>query len=98
MHTPKGRDGGGGGGFRYDISLFFGIPAGFAGWPDAQLSAWLLVTDMIFAGDAPDIVKLGTMNALAKDLERFRPITLLEPIYKCVMATFSRRLMEMLHN
>ena len=41
--------------------------------PSDYLEPWLLVTDMIFAGDAPDVVKLGTMNALAKDLERFRP-------------------------
>ena len=37
--------------------------------PSDHLEPWLLVTDMIFAGDAPDVVKLGTMNALAKDLE-----------------------------
>ena len=50
---------------------------------DHVLTPWLLVTVMIFAGEAVDELKLGTVSPLPKDLARFRPVTLLEPIYKC---------------
>ena len=39
----------------------------------------------------------GSRSPLPKDLERFRPVTLLEPIYKCCMAAMSGRLLLLLH-
>ena len=53
---------------------------------------------MIFAGETVDSLKLGTLSPLYKDVARFRPITLLEPIYKCCMASMSRRLAQLLYN
>ena len=46
---------------------------------DEHLRPWLDVTGMLFAGETVDELKLGTVSPLPKDLERFRPITLLEP-------------------
>ena len=43
-----------------------------------------------------DALKLGTVSPLYKDLSRFRPVTLLEPIYKCCMATMGHKLSELL--
>ena len=48
---------------------------------DHVLAPWLSITELIFAGEAPDRLKLGTVSPLPKDLARFRPVTLLEPIY-----------------
>ena len=64
---------------------------------DEHLQPWLNVTGMFFAGETVDELKLGTVSPLPKDLERFRPITLLEPIYKCCMATMSGKLLLLLH-
>ena len=64
---------------------------------DHVLAPWLLVTEMLFAGEAVDELKLGTVSPLPKDLARFRPVTLLEPIYKCCMAAMAGRLLSSLH-
>jgi hypothetical protein len=55
------------------------------------------VTRMIFAGETVEEGKLGTVGPLTKDLSRFRPITLLEPIYKCCMGTVAKRTAVLLH-
>ena len=47
-------------------------------------------------GDTVDALKLGTVSPLYKDLSRFRPVTLLEPIDKCCMATMGHKLSELL--
>ena len=50
--------------------------------------------------EEPELVlylKLGTVSPLVKDLARFRPVTLLEPIYKCCMATMAAKLLHALH-
>ncbi len=65
--------------------------------PDDMLEPWLMVTDMFFAGETVEELKTGTVTPLIKDLQRFRPITLLEPIYKCCMAVMSTRLLKLFH-
>ena len=62
-----------------------------------MLATWLPVTRMIFAGETVEEGKLGTVGPLTKDLSRFRPITLLEPIYKCCMGTVAKRTAVLLH-
>ena len=66
---------------------------------DADLEPWLLVTRMIFAGEMVDALTLGTVSPLAKDAfgERWRPVTLLEPIYNATMLAWSRRALRVLH-
>ena len=60
---------------------------------DEILAPWLTVTAMFFAGEVVDELKLGTVSPLPKDLSKFRPVTLLEPIYKCCMAAMASRLL-----
>ena len=64
---------------------------------DNILEPWLLITDMFFAGEAVDEMKLGTISPLPKNEQKFRPVTLLEPIYKCCMAHMSGKLLHLLH-
>ena len=64
---------------------------------DRELEPWLLITKMFFAGEVVDELKLGTVSPLPKDQSRFRPVTLLEPIYKCCMSFMSAKLMRVLH-
>ena len=45
---------------------------------DEDLSPWLEVTAMIFAGETVDCLKYGTLSPLYKDLSRFRSVTLPE--------------------
>ena len=66
------------------------------GLEDEELRQWLTITAMIFAGEAVDEIKLGTVAPQPKDHERFRPITLLEPIYKACMAWMSSCLLRLL--
>eukprot|EP00964_Phaeocystis_antarctica_P006686 scaffold3612_cov75-Phaeocystis_antarctica.AAC.2 len=60
---------------------------------DELLEPWWVVTGMFFAGEMVDELRTGTVNPLPKDESRFRPVTLLEPIYKCCMATMAGRLL-----
>ena len=64
---------------------------------DELLKPWLEVTGMFFIGEMVDEMRTGTVTPLPKDELRFRPITLLEPIYKCCMATMAGRLLHALH-
>ena len=64
--------------------------------PRERLRDWLPVTDMIFAGEPVDVLLMGIVSPLAKDEKRFRPVTLLEPIYKCVCMTIMGRIMVIL--
>jgi len=54
---------------------------------DHILKPWLEITGLFFAGEVPDELKLGVVSPLAKDEEKFRPVVLLEPLYKVCMAT-----------
>ena len=64
---------------------------------DHILAPWLVITEMFFAGEVPDELKLGVVSPLAKDEEKFRPVVLLEPLYKVCMATMSSRVLNSLH-
>ena len=64
---------------------------------DHILEPWLEVTGMFFAGEVVDELKLGTVSPLPKSLGAFRPVTLLEPIYKCCMGAMASRLLHALH-
>ena len=52
---------------------------------------------MFFAGEVVDELKMGIVSPLPKNLEAFRPVTLLEPLYKCCMATMSGKVLRFLH-
>ena len=61
---------------------------------DSQLEPFLHMTHLIFAGETPSVLKLGDVAPLPKDLERARPVTCLDAIYKVVDAAIARRLEE----
>ena len=69
---------------------------------DEHLQPWLDDTAMFFDGKTAcrrtQAWQFGTVSPLPKDLEQFRPVTLLEPIYKCCMATMSGKLLLLLHD
>ena len=65
--------------------------------PDEHLQPWLLVTGMILAGEMVGELQLGVVVPILKNEGAFRPITLLEPIYKCCTARVSERLAQVLH-
>jgi hypothetical protein len=60
---------------------------------DTQLLPILAITNLIFAGEAPEIIKLGTIVPLPKDLKRARPIKYLDVIFKIVDKAVGTRLM-----
>ena len=55
---------------------------------DHVLEPWLRITDMFFAGEVVDELKMGIVSPLPKNMEAFRPVTLLEPLYKKVLAVW----------
>ena len=61
------------------------------------LKPWLGITELFFAGEVPDELKLGVVSPLPKDEEKFRPVVLLKPMYKVCMATMSSRILRLLH-
>jgi len=61
---------------------------------DAELLPMLAVIELIFASEAPDILKLGDIVPLPKDLKRARPITCLDALFKIVDKTVGTRLMQ----
>jgi hypothetical protein len=60
--------------------------------PDFILEALLPVVADIVDGNYPDSLKLGAISPKPKDLYRFRPITLLEYLYRAVESTIATRL------
>jgi len=60
---------------------------------DEQLIPDLAITNLIFAGEAPEIIKLGDIVPLPKDLKRARPVTCLDDIFKLVDKAVGTRLM-----
>jgi hypothetical protein len=60
---------------------------------DEQLIPILAITNLIFAGEAPEIIKLGDIVPLPKDLKRARPVTCLDVIFKIVDRAVGTRLM-----
>ena len=42
------------------------------------LKPWLGITELFFAGEVPDELKLGVVSPLPKDEEKFRPVVLLK--------------------
>jgi hypothetical protein len=60
---------------------------------DEQLELLLPLCELLFAGEAPPAMKLGDVVPLPKDLERVRPITLLEPLLKVEDSTVSVRIL-----
>ena len=61
---------------------------------DEELIPMLAITELIFAGEAPDILKMGDIVPLPKDLKRARPITCLDALFKIVDKAVGTRLME----
>jgi len=61
---------------------------------DAELLPMLAVTELIFASEAPDVLKLEDIVQLPKDLKRARPITCLDALFKIVDQTVGTRLMQ----
>jgi hypothetical protein len=59
--------------------------------PDKILASLIPLIEEIFKGTSPDILRLGVINPLYKDSSSFRPITLLEPIWKACQARVSDR-------
>ena len=60
---------------------------------DEQLIPILAITNLIFAGEVPEIIKLGDIVPLRKDLKRARPVTCLDAIFKIVDRAIGTRLM-----
>jgi len=51
---------------------------------DQQLLPILTITNLIFAGESPEIIKLEDIVPLMKDLKLARPVTCLDAIFKIV--------------
>ena len=66
--------------------------------PDAQMEILRIIANLILAGEAPTLLKLGDVAPLPKDLRRARPVTCLDPIFKIVDAVIGRRLMRILQS
>ena len=65
--------------------------------PDDILSLFLPFANSILDGTCPQEFKLGIIVPLSKDERRFRPVTLLGPLWKAVMTRVSDRLLDVLH-
>ena len=57
---------------------------------DDQLTGLLKLTNLILAGECPCILKIGDVLPLLKDLERARPVTCLDPLFKVADAVIAR--------
>ena len=64
---------------------------------DCLLEPWLHVTSMFFEGEIVDEMNLGVVSPLPKNEKDFRPVTLLEPLHKCCMATVASKLLRSMH-
>ena len=64
--------------------------------PDHVLEALLPVVHDMLDGNYPDCQKIGAIAPKPKDLHRFRPITLLEYLYRAVDTRVTKRLLEVI--
>ena len=66
--------------------------------PDHVLGLFLPIANSILDGTCTDALKLGTIVPLAKaEAGKFRPVTLLHPLWKAVMMRVSDRMLDLLH-
>ena len=61
---------------------------------DKWLVPFLVLTDLMFAGEMPPVLKRGDVAPLPKDLFRVRPITCLDPVFQLVDGAINSRLMK----
>jgi len=64
--------------------------------PDHILEALLPIIGDMLEGNYPDCLKIGAIAPKPKDLHRFRPITLLEYLYRAVDSRVTKRLLEVI--
>ena len=64
--------------------------------PDNILEAILPIVNDMLEGNYPDNTKMGALSAKHKDLHRFRPICLLEVIYRAVDSRIAKRLLTVI--
>lgn len=64
--------------------------------PDNILEAILPIVNDMLEGNYPDTTKMGALSAKHKDLHRFRPICLLEVIYRAVDSRIAKRLLTVI--
>ena len=62
------------------------------------LEKFVPTVNSILEGTCEDRMKLGTIVPLIKDEARYRPIALLEVLWKCTMTLVSDRLLKVLHD
>ena len=65
--------------------------------PDDVLENFLAPINSIIDGTCTDKYKLGAIVPLLKDERRYRPVTLLETLWKTAMTRISDRLLDVLH-
>ena len=65
--------------------------------PDSALSHFIDIANTIINGSCTTRFKLGVIIPLLKDDRRYRPVTLLETIWKTAMTRVSDRLLDTLH-
>jgi hypothetical protein len=63
--------------------------------PDEILRCFLPFVNKLLDGEAPTALKLGTIVPMVKDAQRYRPITLLETLYKATTTLVSDRFYAM---
>jgi hypothetical protein len=62
--------------------------------PDFMLGKLLPLVRRIFEGQSPDRLRLGVISPLLKNDHKYRPVTLLEPLWKCCMTRVSDELLN----
>jgi hypothetical protein len=86
MRMPSGKTGGPSGATReHYIHL-----------PDFMLVKLLPLVERIFSGQAPDRLRLGVIAPLLKSDSKYRPVTLLESLWKCCMTRVSDKLLDVI--
>ena len=65
--------------------------------PDDVLEQFIPLINTIIDGTCTDSYKLGAIVPLLKDERRYRPVTLLETLWKTAMTRISDRLLDVLH-
>jgi hypothetical protein len=86
MRMPSGKTGGPSGATReHYIHL-----------PDFMLTKLVPLVERIYLGQAPDRLRLGVISPLLKNDFKYRPVTLLESLWKCCMTRVSDKLLDVI--